>query len=150
LVELLHATGLVEVMTEYLGERPVLSLEKCTVRRTEPDVDGGWHQDARFLEAPAVNLWLALSDCGADSPGIEILPRRIDEVLPTGGGVYIDWVVSQDVIERHIEATPPVRPLFRAGDALLFDGYLVHKTSSDERFTKPRYALECWFFPESS
>ena len=41
---------------------------------------------------------------------------------------------------------PPVRPLFHAGDALLFDDLFLHRTAIDPSMTRPRYAIESWFF----
>ena len=43
----------------------------------------------------SLNLWLALSPCGVDAPGLDIVPRRFDEILPTGTeGAMFDWSVS--------------------------------------------------------
>ena len=67
-------------MSDCRGERPALSANKCTLRRVPVDTNTNWHQDGAFLGADVrtVNLWLALSDCGDDSPGLEIVPRRLD------------------------------------------------------------------------
>lgn len=43
-----------------------------------------------------------------------------------------------------------MRPDFEAGDALLFDHMFVHRTGTDPRMTKSRYALETWFFVPSA
>ena len=33
----------------------------------------------------ALNVWVALSDCGVDAPGLEFVPRRLDDLIATGG-----------------------------------------------------------------
>jgi len=60
------ATGLVDIVGYYLGERPALSLEKWTLRRVPPTTNSSWHQDGAFLGADVrtLNVWVALSDCG--------------------------------------------------------------------------------------
>ena len=82
-LDLYRRIGLQAVVTEYLGGRPVLSANKCTLRRVSPETVGGWHQDGAFLGAGvrAVNLWLALTDCGIDAPGMDLVARRLDGVV---------------------------------------------------------------------
>ena len=33
----------------------------------------------------SLDLWLSLSHCGDEAPGIDLVPRRLDELVPTGG-----------------------------------------------------------------
>ena len=144
--------GLREVLSEYLGERPVLSANKCTLRRVPIDSSSEWHQDGAFLGdgIRAVNVWLALSDCGVEAPGLDVVPRRLDNVLETGtGGALFDWAVGPDVVARAATAAPVVRPEFRAGDALIFDDLFLHRTAVDAQMTRSRYAIESWFFAPS-
>ncbi len=149
--------GLAEVIGGYLGERPVISLRKSTVRRVPPDLaHADWHQDGAFLGADvrSVNVWLALTDCGgdADAPGLDYLPRRVDHVLETGTeGAYFNWSVGHDLVCRLADemAAPIVRPAFHAGDALLFDDVFLHRTGIGEHLSRPRYAIESWFFAPS-
>ena len=41
-----RASAIRELLTEYFGERPALSLEKVTLRLTTPTAQSAWHQDA--------------------------------------------------------------------------------------------------------
>jgi hypothetical protein len=155
-VAALRATGLSELVADYLGERPVLSVKKSTLRRVPPTLEGAdWHQDGAFMDRGTgirtLNVWIALTDCGTDAPGLEIIPRRLDSVLPTGGdGAYFDWSVGPGTIDEHCDSPPRVKPQFNAGDALLFDQYLVHRTSVEPGMTRDRYATETWFFAPST
>lgn len=152
----LRDTGLSELLAEYLGERPVLSVKKSTLRRVPPTLQGAdWHQDGAFMDRGTgirtLNVWIALTDCGTDAPGLEIVPRRLESVLPTGGdGAYFDWSVGSATIDEHCGDAPRVKPRFRAGDALLFDQFLVHRTSIESGMTRDRYATETWFFAPST
>ena len=48
------------------------------------DVPGAWHQDGAFMgDVRALNLWLSLSRCGDESPGLDIVPRRLDQMVAT-------------------------------------------------------------------
>lgn len=153
LTELIADTGIGDLVTAYLGERPALSANKCTLRRVPLTAQAGWHQDGAFLgqDARTLNLWLSLADCGVDAPGLDIVPRRLDEVVPTGTeGAFFDWSVSPDVVAEAARPAPIVRPRFAPGDALLFDHLLLHATAVEPEMTRERHAIETWFFPPSA
>lgn len=153
LFETFEEAGLRDVVQGYLGEHPVLSANKCTMRRVPTTANTDWHQDGAFLGRGirALNVWIALSDCGVDSPGIDLLPRRLDGIVETGtGGAIFDWAVGPAVVEQLAVDSPVVRPVFNAGDALLFDDLFLHRTAVDPAMTRPRYAIEAWFFAPSS
>ena len=110
LTELRRETGIARLVTEYLGERPALSANKCTLRRVPVDTATNWHQDGAFLgaEVRTLNLWLALTAVDDDTPGLEIVPRRLDSLLPTGTeGAMFDWSVSPDVVAEVGRRTRP-------------------------------------------
>ncbi len=83
LLDVVDATGIGALVEGYFGERPALSANKCTLRRVPADASTNWHQDGAFLgrDVTTLNLWLALSPCGADAPGLDIVPRRFDDIL---------------------------------------------------------------------
>jgi hypothetical protein len=150
LFELVDELRLGQLMSDFLGARPLLSANKCTLRRVVPkdQPPGGWHQDGAFLGqyAGAFNVWLALTDCGVDAPGLDIVPRRFDQVLASGEGAPFEWSLSGATVERAADGVPIVRPTFKAGDALLFDHLCVHRTATNSQMTRSRFAIEAWFF----
>ncbi len=153
LLEAYRKAGLDHIAAGFLGERPSLSANKCTLRRVALGKLAGWHQDGAFLGTGirALNIWLALSRCGDVAPGMDILPRRFEEVIETGtGGSYFDWAVGPSVVERFAAETPVVRPLFDPGDLCLFDEMLLHSTAIDDAMTDVRYAVEAWCFGPSA
>ena len=153
LLDLYEQIGLRRVVTDYLHERPVLSANKCTLRHVRLESGTDWHQDGAFLGKgiKALNVWVALTDCGADAPGLDLVPLRLDDVLPTGtGGAIFDWAVGPDVVDGLQDRAPVVRPTFRAGDVMLFDELFLHRTAIDASMTKRRYAIEAWFFAPSA
>jgi hypothetical protein len=162
LVELFDKIGLRDVISQFLGEPVTVSIQKTTLRKADPAPAGGWHQDGSFMgETRALNVWVALSDCGVDAPGLEFVPRRIDELLETGGeGSGVEGVEEPegDGVTAHKvligttaaeEAGTVVRPAFKAGDVMLFDDRFLHRTGSEPDMPNPRYAIESWFFGAS-
>ena len=102
-------------------------------------------------EVRSLNLWLALSRCGDEAPGLDLVPRRLDGLATTQTDeAMLDYQVSQRVAEEVAGDKPIVRPIFEPGDALFFDELFLHKTASDPAMPKPRFAIENWFFAGSS
>lgn len=153
LIDALEQHHVPEIVGEYFGEPPVLSVEKTTLRRVRPGPSPAWHQDGSFLGTGVrtVDVWVALSRCGdgTDSSGLEILPRRLDRILECGAeGARTGIEVMADEVERAGGGIAPVRPTFEAGDALLFDELFLHRTMPG--LPRDRYALEVWTFASSS
>lgn len=153
LIDLLDDLGIGTLVTEFLGERPALSANKCNLRRVPTTTAGNWHQDGAFLgkEVRSVNFWLGLSTCGTDAPGLDILPRRLDDIVETGTpGADFDWSVSPDVVDELAVGTPVIRPEFDPGDALFFDHLFLHRTGVDPGMSRERHAIETWLFAPSA
>lgn len=144
--------GLPRVIEDYLGESPLISADKCTLRKATPDVTGAWHQDGRFMgDVRAMNVWLSLSRCGDEAPGMDLVPTRLDDYVATGTeGTWLETQVSDAVAEEAAGEMGITRPIFNPGDALLFDDLFLHQTGSDPSMPKPRYAIESWFFGASA
>jgi hypothetical protein len=140
--------GLSAAIAGYLGERPVISAQKCTLRKAEPTTIGAWHQDGAFMgEVRSVNVWLSLSRCGDVAPGLDLVPRRLDRLVPTGGeGTFIADQVSPFTAAEAAGDLGIIRPIFEPGDVLLFDDLFLHQTASDPAMPNPRFAIESWFF----
>lgn len=152
--ELVDDTGVGAVITEVLGERPFLSANKCVLRRVPPaDMPGGWHQDGAFLgnDIAALNLWIALTPAGRTAPGLDLVPKRLAGIVEPGGdNAFFRWSLSDEDVEATSAGVGIVRPEFQAGDALLFDHRLVHRTASSPAMKEPRHAIEAWFFGPSA
>jgi hypothetical protein len=145
----LERAGLRTLATEYLGGHPLISVDKCTLRRVEPDAMGSWHQDGAFLgdEVRALNVWLCLSRCGDVAPGLDIVPRRLGGIVPTGTeGSFFSWDVAPDVAREAAGEVGIMRPIYEPGDVMLFDDLFLHSTAISPQMTQRRHAVETWFF----
>lgn len=152
-LETISELGLDRLITCYLGERPALSLEKCILRRAEPTQAGsGWHQDGAFIGQGirSISAWFSLSHCGRTAPGLDIIPVRLDRVLPAGTkGALYDWDVSAEVVREEFPNLPVWRPQLEPGDVIFFDHLCLHRTAVDASMTERRWAIESWFFAPS-
>ncbi len=154
--DLYEELSLHSILQEYLGEPPCVSVRKWVLRRVGKLAgESDWHQDGSFMGAyvRSCNLWIALSHCGGDldTPGIELVPRRFNEIVATGtDGARFDWTVSIDFVREQYPDTPPVTPEFNPGDAIFFDHFNLHRTSWSPTMKHDRYAIECWFFGPSN
>ena len=90
-------------------------------------------------DVSALNLWLSLSRCGDQAPGLDIVPRRLDQIVTTGTDeAMLSYQVSQSKAEQAAGDTPIIRPIFEPGDALFFDELFLHQTGSDPSMPNPR------------
>jgi hypothetical protein len=149
----LEQAGVTGAITGHLGERPFFSLQKSTLRRAPAeDRIVAWHQDGSFLDVDVrtMNVWVALSRCGGDypSPGLQVAPFRVPEVLAVDGALT-PHSISPDLVAEVTREHPVVVPAFGPGDAMLFDERFLHRTYVNADMTEDRYALECWFFAPS-
>jgi len=156
-LEAVHDVHLDALIAGFLGERPTLSVEKTTLRRVDAATKHPeWHQDGAFLGPGirTINAWFALSRCGRDAPGLDVIPVRLERVLATGAAgkpiTFFDWVVSSETIARELPGVQVWRPEFEPGDVLLFDHLLLHRTANSPDMPRPRYGIESWFFASST
>jgi ectoine hydroxylase-related dioxygenase (phytanoyl-CoA dioxygenase family) len=154
LVHVTRSSGVSAILEDLFGERPALSVLKTTLRIVRPGrvVDHGWHQDGAFLGADvrSINMWVALSDCGEDAPTLQMVPRRLESVLGSGGeGSAFSWSMSTTEVESLCGPSGPQWLRFSAGDVVFFDHLNLHSTAIREGMTKDRLAIEAWFFAPS-
>lgn len=145
-----------------LGSRLVCNFDQCWLRRQYAPADApplhcphAWHQDGALgfdFAAHAgppwpvdallemVTCWIALTPCGVDAPGLELVAQRFDAPLAPA-----DFEDSR--IRARYASAAFRRPVLAAGDALLFSGGVVHRTHVRPEMTRDRTSLELRFFP---
>ena len=148
MLDLFEQAGVPRLVEGYLGEPGLLSVQKTTLRRADPSLGGAWHQDGAFMgDTRALNLWLSLSRCGDEAPGLDLVPRRLDEiVIEHEAMLFVDLTRERAREAAAAGGVEIVRPIFEPGDALFFDEMFLHQTASDPSMPNPRFAVESWFF----
>jgi hypothetical protein len=152
LIEAFRAAGVDRLVHAYFGEQPMLLARKGTLRRIAAGgTTGAWHQDGAFMGAGtrSLNIWLSLSHCGRDAPGIDVVGRRLPGIVATGDGAFAAWATSPAAAAEVAEGVT-VRPVFAPGDALIFDQLNLHRTAIEPEMTRDRYAIETWLFAPST
>jgi hypothetical protein len=152
--DVLDDCGALGAVSAYLAERPVLSAHKTRMYRVPANPGTQWHQDGAFLGGAStrtVNLWVALTACGEDAPGLEIVPWRLNYIVQPGThGSLFQWSVGDGKVAQMAGDRQFASPHFAAGDAVLFDHLCLHRTGVRAGMTHGRYALETWMFAPSS
>ena len=84
LIDVLSEAGMGELAQEYFGEAPAILARKMTLRRMPHTASGVWHQDGAFMGADirSLNVWLALTHCGDDAPGLDVVGRASTASCP--------------------------------------------------------------------
>jgi hypothetical protein len=82
---------------------------------------------------------------------MDLVARRLDGVVPTGGpGAYFDWAASDGAVRDAAGPEGIVRPEFRAGDLLVFDELMLHRTAAEPTMPRDRRAIELWSFASTA
>lgn len=154
LVEVFSAAGVTDAVTDYFMERPAMIANKWVLRRSPTGKIGtDFHQDGAFLGEGirTVDCWISLSHCGPGTgrPGIDLVPRRFDSILPSGDDAAFGWSLTEHALRSAAPGVETASPVFRPGDALFFDERLPHRTTVGLDLSV-RYAIESWFVAPSS
>jgi hypothetical protein len=154
LTEVLGEAGIPALAESHFGEPAMLLGLKTTLRRVSHVAyrHGDWHQDGAFMgvDIRSLNVWVALTHCGDDAPGLDIVGRRLDHLAEMGtSGALAQWSVGPAVAEAE-GGEDMVRPVFEAGDALLFDHMMLHRTVLEPDMVNDRHAAEVWFLSPST
>jgi ectoine hydroxylase-related dioxygenase (phytanoyl-CoA dioxygenase family) len=115
------------------------------VRRALPP--HGWHQDGALhhdflarptggpppLLLPMWTAWIALTPCGTDAPSLAWVRAAQPALLP------VEALTDAAVRAR---GQPIEHAVLAAGDALLFDGHLLHATHHTPQMLAARTSIE--------
>ncbi len=153
--DLFERLGITALVEEFLGDTPFMSASKFVLWKAAPGTTTEWHQDGRFLgdavDIQSMNVWTALSDCGETAPGMDLVLKRLNHYILNSSGNIHDWTVADSHVDENFrKQVPIVTPKFSAGDMLIFDHWLLHRTHRDPSMTDYRYAIESWFFVKSA
>ncbi len=94
-IDTFDEVGVRRVVSEFFGEQPALLAKKWTLRRVPHDTgESGWHQDGAFMGADirSLNVWLALSHCGDDAPGLDVVAMDGSRFYPFQVKVLADFL----------------------------------------------------------
>ena len=160
LLKIYRECGLLDVVSEYLDGEAVMFAERAKLRQHRAKRDKyaaiPWHQDVNFFgrKSYAVNCWAAITPCGNDNPGLNIIPRRTEQrygwdesdgIAPLDYGRALLPQELNDLCAGRAIAAPVLEP----GDALLFDEMTVHQTALKKWSVAEQVVTISWFFRAS-
>jgi hypothetical protein len=146
--ELLHP-AFVAIASVYLGKDPEIA-DQVHVRSITPvrtDTYLPFHQDQTILRRRLLNVWIPLSACGRDAPGLELVLdswRELFPVSPPPGAKFAVELarIDEQALAGGFEERARWRPSFEAGDAMLFAGATAHRTHATPDMTHDRMSVE--------
>jgi hypothetical protein len=157
LLGLIVRSQLPNIYHSLYGESVMCSYEHCSVRYQRADLrqkSYTFHQDASYhsrdpLDHAGLTTWIPLCDCGVDAPGLQVYPRAIADVLPVPEGIEGPYLFcdTQTVLDHFGEDL--WAPALSAGDVLIFNHFVVHRTYITDGMTKERQSVDFRVFPRS-
>jgi hypothetical protein len=146
-----------------LGDALACNIDQCWVRRQYAPsryppghAPHAWHQDGAlgfdFLSTAIppsgegllamVTCWIALTPCGADAPGLELLAGEIPKLLPPAA-------LREGAIRAAYRQAEFDRPVLAPGDCLAFGAGVLHHTHVSPAMRQNRTSLEIRLFDAS-
>jgi len=161
LLTIYRSRGFSDTLRTYLGGRPVMHAHRIKLTRNARAAGLPWHQDGAYYlgQCHSVNAWVALTEVGANCPGLDIIPRRLDEVL----GFTPEMLANLDrppaltylkdrppqPLSDILDKTRASTPILDPGDAVLFDEMTLHRTGVAPWKVPSRDLATTWFFAPS-
>ncbi len=147
-----------------LGGRVVVLMRHSIVRRRDVGVVADrspWHLDVDFMgiEGEMLNVWIPLVDVGTGHSGLTFIMDR--DATARAWSAWLDWagehwssvkrtsagdLIGDEARLREILGVEPDTiartPLLKAGDALLFNQAVLHRTQDPTGAPGPRHSIE--------
>ena len=135
-----------------LGPAPWCNLSQSWLRRGRPP--HAWHQDGalrhdfladagrtppRGALLALRTLWIALTPCGVDAPSLAWVTQPTPDLLPVAE-------LEDAAVQRRHGSAALAHAVLAPGEALLFDGALLHRTHLLPTMRSERLSLELRFF----
>ena len=148
---LLLEREMIAVLEKIFGRMPTISATDTYLRIVKPETADTYipfHQDVTALATTGVNVWVPLTDCGVDAPGLEIMARRTSVIFPTvtSPGDYNQMEIEAEAVYRDFPEKVRFYPTPSVGDAVLFLGSTVHRSYIAPSMTRMRTSLELRFY----
>ena len=140
------------VVAEYFADRVSIMRNHVLARRYRAR-DGyanvvPFHQDVNAVDPRAsVTSWIPLVRCGRKAPGLEVVGRRVSEILPIDPQSLHhrgSEIAAGDIVGRY----PLVHPEFFPGDAILFLNTTPHRSHVTAGMTETRLSFELRYLPD--
>ena len=106
-----------------------------------------FHQDSRIVGVPLVNVWIPLSACGVEIPGLEVVALPLgdlEQTITEGENLYAGMGVeiAADHVLARFGAQALYHPAFAPGDALFFQGTTIHRTYVTQTMRRERISID--------
>lgn len=152
-IQLLMNTVLREVYDRTIGKNWIVSLDESPVFKANAGklprtVPTHWHQDACVNPYPTALVWIALSECGTDAPGLKLACKSVGEPIPLFLVEHGPDKPKEKYIRDRLGDVIGI-PTFNPGDALFFNHLSIHGTYVTRDMTRDRISFKLTGVPHS-
>lgn len=139
----------VRVGRHYLGREPALGPHNHVrwISPDRPDLLLPFHQDETIEGHKLLNVWIPLTPCGVDAPGLQVVRGSWRELLAIDPREDAQFAADKARIDgallaREFRADAFWAPEFVPGDAMIFAGATAHRTHARPGMDRGRLSLE--------
>lgn len=110
-----------------------------------------FHQDYTYNRkyAGLLTCFTPLNDCGIDSPGLELVEKRVEKRLDHAANGLWEFGLPEEKVAELFPGAQLRRPALRAGDVVVFDHQTLHRTHHHPGMTGTRQSMDARAIPLS-
>jgi hypothetical protein len=110
-----------------------------------------FHQDYTYNRkyAGLLTCFTPLNDCGIDSPGLELVEKRVETRLDHAADGLWEFGLPEEKVAELFPGAQLHRPALRAGDVVVFDHHTLHRTHHHPSMTGTRQSMDARAIPLS-
>jgi hypothetical protein len=152
-------SALPQIYGSYFNEACVSPYEYNALHYQRADIQHlsySFHQDGSYFtrepkQHSGLTTWIALNNCGINSPGLEVYPYKLEKIVraPRGQPLPNMFADENEVLDL-ISSDQLWAPEIMAGDCLVFDNFLIHRTHISPEMTEQRNSADLRVFPVSN
>jgi phytanoyl-CoA hydroxylase len=139
---------LIKLVTQLIGETPLLFQDMALLKPPKIGREKPWHQDHAYFELPlnakVVGVWIALDEATVDNGCMVIIPGSHRK----GPVIHFkrrDWQICDTQVNNYGAVAVPLKP----GGCLLFHSLIHHGTPANDS-SQRRRAVQYHYRPESA
>ncbi len=150
-----------QILVQIMGENLKIKLDQCWLRKQYAPSNyhnlhqpHRWHQDGalglkfplisedQYVDIPLTNLitlWLPLTDCGMDRPGLQFITKYLKKPL------HFNYL-KEEILREKFSFEDFYTPELNRGDAVIFLNGTLHQTYVNSTMKNDRISIEFRFF----
>lgn len=161
ILSLIENSLIQQILGETMGENHKVKLDQCWLRKQYAPSNyhnlhqpHRWHQDGalglkfplisedQYVDIPLTNLitlWLPLTDCGVNRPGLQFITKNLEKPL------HFNYL-KEEILREMFNFEDFFTPKLNIGDGVIFLNGTLHQTYVNSMMKNDRMSIEFRFF----